>query len=493
MRIFEILLLATLLTGVVLLFLPAARRPAWRQALPWLGLALIALHLLIEGYRWQMVPAYALTAILLLAGLRARAAAPPPASRWRTALRITGATLCVLIVVIAAAASWLFPVFELPMPSGPHAVGTAYLHLTDSAREESFTEDQNDHRELMVQLWYPTDAASGSPAPYLQDPRQIGRRMAHDLRVPPFLFDHFNLIRTHATLDAALAPGGARYPVLIFSHGYAQGVMGQNTVQMQELASHGYVVASIAHPYEGLLAIFPDGHAIPAKREHLDAFRNEMGPLVKPWAEAKTAEEKDARFREWVAGAHLAAASVKLWAEDTSFVIDELTRLNAERFGQLLDLERIGVFGMSFGGTTAGQVCLDDPRVKAGLNLDGTQLGEVLGHALRQPFMFMYNSNGGGDRMNHLIYEQAAGPAYQVTVAGTTHFSYTDFSLWSPAFRMLGLLGPIEGPRMQQIMNAYVLAFFNRYLKGGDSTLLDAASPDYPEVRLESRNAGAAP
>ncbi|MCI0364490.1 MAG: hypothetical protein L0219_11435 [Phycisphaerales bacterium] len=100
MRVLEILLLATLLPAVIGLFLPAHRRPRWRHYLHILGVVLIVLHLVIEGYRWQMIPAYALTGIFLLASLRGltrRVPNSPRASRWRAALRIAGAAVVLIV------------------------------------------------------------------------------------------------------------------------------------------------------------------------------------------------------------------------------------------------------------------------------------------------------------------------------------------------------------------------------------------------------------
>ena len=41
---------------------------------------------------------------------------------------------------------------------------------------------------------------------------------------------------------------------------------------------------------------------------------------------------------------------------------------------------------------------------------------------------------------------------------------------------------------MVKIINSYMLAFFDEYLKGERSPLLDASSPNYPEVTIKIRN-----
>ncbi len=498
MRILEILLLAALLPGVTLLFLTTRRRPRWRLYLPGLGVVLIVLHLLIEGYRWQMVPAYALTGISLLASLRAlthRVPPPPPPSRWRRALAIAGAVGALIVFGLTALVPVLLPVFELPKPSGDLRVGTTRFSLMDSSRPETFTADPSDTRELLIQAWYPAEPSADSvPEGFWGQPKEIARLMTRGLRLPPFLFDHFTLIKTYSHRDAVLARVKPSYPVLVFSHGYNQGIPPQNTVQMEELASHGYVVFSIGHSYESLALVHPDGRTVAVSEEQMQRVRDQSrgaGPLIRKLIASQDAAERADLLRQVAEAGSVFNESVAIWVEDTRFVLDELARLDGRKeprgFAGRLDLTRVGVFGMSFGGTVATDVCLTDSRCRAGINLDGLQYGLAASPAaaLEAPFMFMTNESAG--LMNEPVFRRAQGDAWYVTVKGSTHFNYTDFSLISPLFSKLGMLGPIEGRRMEQILNAYVRAFFDQHLAGQDSVLLKGASSDYPEVTLQSR------
>jgi hypothetical protein len=74
---------------------------------------------------------------------------------------------------------------------------------------------------------------------------------------------------------------------------------------------------------------------------------------------------------------------------------------------------------------------------------------------------------------------------YAVAVRGTTHLNFTDLVLYSPILKFTKEFGPIEGDRMVKIINAYAVAFFDEYLKGERSPLLDGPSPDFPEVIIE--------
>ncbi len=507
MRFLEILLLAILLPGVASLFVARQRRPRWLRDLPILGVIFIALHLLVEGYRWQMVPAYVLTAVFLLSSIRTfwqerpsrSPQKPPPASRWRTVFRITGAVLAMLVFAVVALIPAAMPVFELPQPSGAFPVGTTRLSLLDSSRPETFTADPSDRRELLVQAWYPAKPSTESaPEPFWGHPSQIAPRLTRSLGLPGFLFDHFALVETHSYTDAALADARSTYPVLVFSHGYNQGIPPQNTVQMEELASHGYVVFSIGHSYESLALIHADGRTVTVSDEQMQRAREQLsasGPLVQKLVASQDAGERDGLLQQISAAGPLLNESIRIWVADTRFVLDELARLDGTKapraFAGRLDMTRVGIFGMSFGGTVATEVCLLDSRCGAGINLDGLQIGEAASRVstLKVPFMFMTNESAG--LMNEPVFRRAQNSAWYLTVAGSTHFNYSDFSLISPLFRKLGLLGAIEGERMEHIMNAYIRAFFDQHLMDGDSDLLKGASPDYPEVVVRTR-AGAA-
>ena len=64
MRPLEILTLVLLLVTLAALWL--GRRQRWVAWLPWLVAIVAVGHLLVEGYRWQMAPAYLLVALLLV-------------------------------------------------------------------------------------------------------------------------------------------------------------------------------------------------------------------------------------------------------------------------------------------------------------------------------------------------------------------------------------------------------------------------------------------
>jgi hypothetical protein len=149
---------------------------------------------------------------------------------------------------------------------------------------------------------------------------------------------------------------------------------------------------------------------------------------------------------------------------------------------------------MSFGGATAGQLCVEDRRVKAAINMDGFPYGDLIDHPLETPFMYMSSEqsttiyNGIYRSIIDFTLGSSHAAAYDVSVKESVHLNYMDLSVWSPILKYIGMLGKIDGTRMLKIMNAYVPAFFNKHLKGIDSPLLDGPSSDFPEVIFKSRN-----
>src|SRR5262249_19536719 len=143
---------------------------------------------------------------------------------------------------------------------------------------------------------------------------------------------------------------------------------------------------------------------------------------------------------------------IQIWTQDTRFVMDEMERMNsgelASVFAGRLDLDHIGLFGHSFGGATAGEVCMLDSRCKAGVNMDGFQYGDLLDHPVTQPFMVMYSADNVAS--DDFMYNEVENQAYRVYIQGSRHQNFTDASiaLGAPIGGMLGLVGPIDGQRM---------------------------------------------
>src|SRR5437660_8100165 len=102
--------------------------------------------------------------------------------------------------------------------------------------------------------------------------------------------------------------------------------------------------------------------------------------------------EKTSQEREVCANRLLTA-----WTADIAFVLDRLQQLNASdasgKFTEQFDMTRVGVFGHSFGGAAAAQFCHEDPRCKAGIDVDGAPHGSVIQAGIDRPFMFLLSDH----------------------------------------------------------------------------------------------------
>lgn len=262
MRPLEVLLAVLNCVALLLLLLPRTRMKRTTQFLPFAAVLTAVGQYLWEGARWQLVPAYVVAVALLsysMFAMRRYDSAEHRAPPWvRTAFAAVGVGALIFAIVLPSAV----PVFGFPPPTGPYAIGTVTYHMVDQARAEIFTANPSDHRELMVQVWYPASAsATAKRAPYLQDGKIIAP-LAKLLRMPGFVFTHLRLVATNAVSSAPVAVGAPNYPVLIFSPGRG-GFRQHNTFQVEELVSHGYIVVAIDHPYAEAGMDFPDGRRVP--------------------------------------------------------------------------------------------------------------------------------------------------------------------------------------------------------------------------------------
>lgn len=498
MRTFEILNLATLLLTLISFFVPRSKKPRWIAYLPSLAMLFVLIHLVFEGYRWQMVPAYLLTGVLFLGAVRnilpgvgTRSETP---SRGRRALPIVGTVLGLLVFAIAFSLPALLPVFRLPQPTGAYAVGTRYVYWVDESRPDTYTPDPDDSREVSVQVWYPAEL-TGDEEPIRYMWEEAGTAFADFLDLPSFFFHHFALVRTHAYLNAEVAQTGHPFPVITYS---TSGLMSSHMALFEELASHGYVVLCIGHPYWNPFVYGASGEVIPfdGENEYYKAWWAEENATLKEAKRqitvAKTVKAQEAAERWHNELKPIAIRDLRRWAEDIGFVLDELEKMNLGSgfLAGKLDLERVGVMGFSKGGAATGQFCVTDERCKAGINLTGFMYGDIVDINLAQPFMFVSEEElwCRDCFVNDLFYKRAKSSAYQMKIRGARHAYFGDPSLYGGLLEGFGEGGTIDGERMAEIQNVYALAFFDKHLKGLAAPLLDGPSPDYPEVVLMTRH-----
>jgi dienelactone hydrolase len=356
------------------------------------------------------------------------------------------------------------PTPYLPEPTGPYPVGTASVWLTDTYRPDPWVSGVNG-RELMVSVWYPTVPSDGRRARYMTPAESELQLTSRGIsNIPP---DTLSTVQTNAVSGARPAGRQRSRPLVVLSPGFTNS-RSTLTGLAEDLASHGYVVAGIDHTYESYATAFPDGRITTCL--------------------AREAPRRD-RKREVVAGR----------AADVCFVLDELTGAQPAWPGAgLIDPSRIGMAGHSAGGAAAIAAMLADPRIRAGIDMDGSTAAPIPDEGLARPFLFLgkqsnYTPGRGimaspdGKHVKGSVlswerdWELLTGWKRWLVVAGAVHASFTDLALLADQVGIDTGSG-LPGTRSLDITRSYVRAFFDQHLRGRPQALLDQPSPRYPEV-----------
>ena len=266
------------------------------------------------------------------------------------------------------------PIPERPFerPSGPFAVGTIDTLLVDSTRGETLSRDPADRRRVMIQMWYPTERGTGLTAHYIRRREEFGGFAGYDSLLH---------VRANSFDGAPLVEAPDRFPVLLYSHGGSWSRF-TGTFATEWLASHGYVVIGIDHNGFNKSVLFPDG------------YRLVHDTLTFP---TPAGDRRADALASWD---YLDQQMFPRWVADAKFVLDqveELSRTAGGRFEGRLDLDRIGMFGFSFGGAAAMEMAVGDPRIKAAVDQDGQLFGQARSLGTSRPVMLMHHREPAAD------------------------------------------------------------------------------------------------
>jgi pimeloyl-ACP methyl ester carboxylesterase len=261
---------------------------------------------------------------------------------------------------------------------------------------------------------------------------------------------------------------------------------------IEDLASRGYVVAALDHPYESRAMLLSDDRTAASSQAH-------WPPPAPPKSLSPDPDSPYARFyRE----------RVEVRALDARFVLDQLTKLNRESaaFAQRLDLSRVGIIGHSVGGVAAGRTCQTDERFRVCVNLDGVApegpfYRTAPGGGIAQPYLFVTKPFAPSDQMladwkltreewsrrraeaDRTTFSSATGGSYRFTLAGATHQTFSDDPL------VVGLLTHASGLAQQvhlaDIVRGCTVAFVDRFLRGRASPLVDGLASPFVELTVE--------
>jgi dienelactone hydrolase len=395
---------------------------------------------------------------------------------------------------------------SLPLPSGSYGIGRVSYELTDPRRPEPLSSNPDARRRMMVYVWYPIDkpiSNGNDTAPYLPGLDEAKSKVSPgdiaDMFYPATYEGPQSLPATVVVDHAPIAHGRQRFPLLLFAHGWGNSTF-LYTAELEDIVSHGYVVAAIDHPYDTNYTRFPDGEVTGFAQESFNkAVKQPHG------IRAYTKER------------------VEAMAQDNQYALTQLlnyahTRSFHAPFYGRIDVDKIGAFGHSIGGLTAARTCQIDSRVKACMDQDSTDYrGSAfvisdLQQTERQPF-FLYVVSSADvwsskalnpsdaelaqqkvtrPEFDSIMREQQqnqttqlagiAGGSYRLMLfdlPGFIHRTFTDQTL------LASNLDHEQSLHNFHVAETYTLAFFDKYLKGDTKTVLDTGITVDGRAKLE--------
>ena len=374
---------------------------------------------------------------------------------------------------------------QLPLPAGPFGIGRFGFDWVDSSRPDRYASDAHAHRELMVYLWYPTGQKTTPSAHGIYLPG--ARAMDANPEIQAAQRDEFEAawpaivsgaVFSHAVDNAPPAKSPKRFPVIILSHGGFE-----YTALIEDLVSHGCVVATIEGAETARVVYFPDGRLVPA---HHDAPQPGLS--------------RDEQFKRMVAEA---TAGITEGAADVRFVLGRLMQLNDGQKPKFslagrLDLDQVVAMGHSAGAAFAARACQLDLRFKACIDLDGAMMPVAalpdFGDAatLKQPLLFleayypesrMFGTHEQHEeffRKKEAQFATCVAGSYDVTLhpSGFFHGSFSDYPLLVAA----NSAATDTALHNLDLVEAFVRAFLDQTLTGKPQPLLDAPVAPTPDA-----------
>ena len=348
----------------------------------------------------------------------------------------------------------------IPSPPGQYDVFYNTAKMTEKTRVDPF-DPKNGSRAVMTSIFAPTHCKV--------DLKKINYLPPATAEYYSDLYSAMGLpngtIQSIAFQACPEPPKGRdlQFPVVVFSPALGTTRLFYNAIA-QAVASAGYIVVSIDHPYDAEFLEFPDGSIVTAGN-----ITDALVPL-----------------------------DVNTRARDVSFVLDQLSTkagvapLLPGTGSAGLRTRRVAMFGHSVGGAAAAEAMRLDCRVVAGANLDGSMFGPVVQQGVRGPFLLFGHENK----------TQATDPSWaefwlnlrrwklELELAQAQHYAFSDLSY---LMKLLGvpvqtvpvmqkMVGNLDGAKAFEIVHRTVTAFLGFGLRQASSTSLEEVISQYPEV-----------
>ena len=358
---------------------------------------------------------------------------------------------------------------HLPTPSGPNAIGTEIFSLVDSTRKDLFGPNLDAKRPLGVQVWYPAvKTSTGAQVPYFQPAVLDEMESANFQGVRHSTLQAWERLLTHAKPNAAI-DGAQPHPLAIFSPGFGM-PRSFYTSLVEDMASHGWIVAVIDHPYAGITVV-SDGRVLTSKQ--------------------------DADHRPDAASRRVGSMSL-----DQSFVLNAINdgKSQISKFRSSIDSKRIVVLGHALGGSASLETALRDSRFAGAADLGGSVFGRVENEGLGKRSLIFLDQPVAArpsravelERAQKAEWDQVIGKTEGgsdialVRIDGASHFSFTDAPFVAPQLVASGPSGSVlRADRMLKVIGSTLDSFFLHCFAGDTGTQMVSNDLQFPEETFE--------
>jgi pimeloyl-ACP methyl ester carboxylesterase len=355
--------------------------------------------------------------------------------------------LLILAIPLIAAAE------RFASPSGPYRVGITQ-HIFNHSTPNDPVAPANASSILLATIYYPTLSIPlpNSTAEYLD--ATTANVWGTGLQFPN------GSVESMKTWNQWQAPfledGTSQLPTVIFSPGGGANAIVYNFLS-SELASQGYTVVGLDHPGEVPYLNLPDG----------------KGGI---YGVGITAEWNRTQL----------TALYHMRVSDALAVVQDLYKPYVESVSAPFNTTHFLMVGHSIGGAAAAGCMAVEPSILGGVNLDG---GFFDMPDVKKPYLMMSAADHTPalDPTWSPFSMNQTGPWEWVNVTDTAHLSFTDLGDVVDLHGLRGQtlisprLGTIWSPRINRIVNEYVLRLFDLAL-GGSQDALSRPDRAFPEV-----------
>lgn len=354
--------------------------------------------------------------------------------------------------------------------SGEYAVGTEVFSITDNGRKELLG-NKSGFRRITVRMYYPVmknEVEGKNQAPIFSDNKKAALQKAFHIR----RFDEAML--TAEYYENVPFPSDRKFPLIMFNHGYNSYVEA-NTFLCIELASHGYIVASVGHAYEAVENDYEDGSFdLYDKNINKIMYTSMIKAVIAQGKLLKKKLSPEEAYRQFLDFQDKYVPYIKdripEWRKDNLCVLNELKQRYCDKIDFSLGF---GASGHSLGGAIAYDLCQNETEFVCGINIDGGLFGEYDNMIMKRPFFQICCKENYNVETKPLLDTTAS--VHYAIFSDMKHIGFTDAKFYIPIKAFSGKMNPLI---MYKHLSDIHIRFFDKYLKKLPDTQLPSGEKD---------------